>query len=181
MSINLLLPDRDQPVIWRGPLISKTIKQFWNDIVWGNLDVLVIDLPPGTSDASLTVMQSLPLDNIVLITTPQDLAGLIVRKAANMSKSLNIPILGLVENMSYVTCPECGAHIEVFGPSKAENTAHLIDTKFLGHVPIDTEFTTLCDEGSIESYHSEIFEEIAVKIIQIAVNDLSNSTNKERT
>ena len=167
MSINLLLPERDQPVVWRGPLISKAIEQFWGDIVWGDLDYLIVDLPPGTADAALTVMQSLPLDGIVLVTSPQDLAGMIVRKAANMAKTLNIPLIGLVENMSHMVCPECGAHIDIFGASKAENTARMIDTIMLGHIPIDPQLAVLCDKGAIEDYSSETFEEIAEKVIRI--------------
>jgi len=119
MSINLLLPSEDEAVIWRGPLISSAIKQFWNEVFWGDLDYLIVDLPPGTSDASLTVMQSIPLSGVVLVTSPQDLAGMVVRKAARMAQHMGAPILGLVENMSYVTCPKCGEKIEVFGPSHA--------------------------------------------------------------
>ena len=167
MSINLLLPDRDQPVVWRGPLISKAIEQFWGDIAWGDLDYLVVDLPPGTSDAALTVMQSLPLDGIVLVTSPQDLAGMIVRKAANMAKQLNVPIVGLVENMSHVICPECGHRIDIFGVSKAENTAQMIGFPMLGHLPIDPQFAVLCDKGAIEDYSSETFEEITEKVVGI--------------
>jgi len=167
MSINLLLPDRGQPVIWRGPLISKAIGQFWSEIVWGDLDYLVVDLPPGTADAALTVMQSLPLDGIVLVTSPQDLAGMIVCKAANMAKTLSIPLIGLIENMSHIVCPECGAHIDIFGTSKAENTAHTIETEMLGHIPVDPKFAVLCDKGMIEKYNSKTFEEIAEKVIRI--------------
>ncbi|HEC33369.1 MAG TPA: iron-sulfur cluster carrier protein ApbC, partial [Chloroflexi bacterium] len=123
MSINLLLPNEDEAVIWRGPLISSAIKQFWNEVFWGELDYLIVDLPPGTSDASLTVMQSIPLSGVVLVTSPQDLAGMVVRKAARMALHLGAPILGIVENMSYVICPKCGEKIEVFGPSQAFRTA----------------------------------------------------------
>ncbi|MBU0510245.1 MAG: Mrp/NBP35 family ATP-binding protein [Chloroflexi bacterium] len=168
MSINLLLPDSDQPVVWRGPLISKAIEQFWGDIVWGDLDYLVVDLPPGTSDAALTVMQSLPLDGIVLVTSPQDLAGMVVRKAANMAKKLGVPLVGLVENMSYVICPQCGTRIDVFGPSGAEANARKIGTPMLGRIPLDTQFSVLCDRGSIEDYHSEAFEEIVEKVLNFA-------------
>ncbi|MFN2167071.1 MAG: P-loop NTPase, partial [Anaerolineae bacterium] len=119
MSINLILQSDDQAVIWRGPLISNAIKQFWTEVAWGKLDVLVVDLPPGTSDASLTVMQSIPLSGVVLVTSPQDLAGMVVRKAAGMVQKMGAPIVGLVENMSYVTCPDCGREIQVFGPSRA--------------------------------------------------------------
>jgi Mrp family chromosome partitioning ATPase len=128
MSINLLLQNEDQAVIWRGPLIGKMIKQFWTDVAWGRLDYLVVDLPPGTSDASLTVMQSIPLSGVVLVTSPQDLAGMVVRKAASMAQKMGAAIVGLVENMSYVVCPQCGQEIHVFGPSRAMQTAPYVLT-----------------------------------------------------
>lgn len=169
MSINFLLSDEDQPVIWRGPLISRAIQQFWSEIAWGDLDVLVVDLPPGTSDASLTVMQSLPLDGILLVTSPQDLAGMVVRKAANMAIGIGTRLIGLVENMSYILCPQCGAKIELFGVSRAEDTARSIGTQLLGHLPLDPQLSTLCDEGAIEAYHSEVFESITDDVIEQAV------------
>ena len=167
MSINLLLPQEDQPVVWRGPLIGRTIEQFWNDIAWGRLDYLIVDLPPGTSDAALTVMQSLPLDGIVLVTSPQYLAGMIVRKAANMAKLLEIPVVGLVENMGHVVCPQCEALIEVFGPSQAEGTAHIIGTQLLGRIPLTPELAVLCDKGEIEGYISDEFEALTEKVIGV--------------
>lgn len=167
MSINLLLPDQDQPVVWRGPLISRAIEQFWEDIVWGDLDYLIVDLPPGTADAALTVMQSLPLDGIVLVTSPQDLAGMVVRKAANMSKSIGIPLVGIVENMSYVICPDCGNRIDVFGKSKTAKTANKIGTAMLGQIPLDTAFSSLCDRGAVEDYESDAFENIVDKMLDI--------------
>ncbi len=136
MSINLLLPTEDH-VIWRGPLISGAIKQFWGDVFWGDLDWLIVDLPPGTSDASLTVMQSLPLSGVVMVTSPQDLAGMVVRKAAQMAQHLAVPILGLVENLSYYVCPDTGKRHEVFGPSHAEETARRLGAPLLGRLPID--------------------------------------------
>ena len=168
MSINFLLPDEDQPVVWRGPLISRAIQQFWSDIAWGDLDVLVVDLPPGTSDASLTVMQSLPLDGIVLVTSPQDLAGMVVRKAANMATGLGVRLIGLVENMNYILCPQCGAKIELFGPSRAEVTGRWIGTRLLGHLPLDPQLSILCDEGAIEAYHSLTFEQITDRVVELA-------------
>ena len=168
MSINFLLPNEDQPVVWRGPLISRAIQQFWSDIAWGDLDVLVVDLPPGTSDASLTVMQSLPLDGIVLVTSPQDLAGMVVRKAANMAVGIGVRLIGLVENMSYILCPQCGTKIEMFGVSRGENTARSIGTHLLGQLPLDPQLSTLCDEGGIEAYHSEVFERITEHVIEQA-------------
>lgn len=168
MSINFLLQDEDQPVVWRGPLISRAIQQFWSDIAWGDLDVLVVDLPPGTSDASLTVMQSLPLDGIVLVTSPQDLAGMVVRKAANMAAGLGMRLIGLVENMSYLLCPQCGAKIDLFGPSRAGQTARWIGTCLLGHLPLDPQLAILCDEGAVEAYHSPAFEQITDRVVEIA-------------
>jgi Mrp family chromosome partitioning ATPase len=168
MSINLLLPDENQPVVWRGPLISRAIQQFWSDIAWGDLDVLVVDLPPGTSDASLTVMQSLPLNGILLVTSPQDLAGMVVRKAAIMAIEIGARLIGLVENMSYVLCPECGARIDIFGTSQTEDTARSIGTQVLGHIPLDPQLSTLCDAGEIESYHSKTFEQITDRVVELA-------------
>lgn len=167
ISINLLLPNADQPVVWRGPLISKTIKQFWEDIIWDELDFLVVDLPPGTADAALTVMQSLPLDGVLLVTSPQDLSGMVVRKAANMIKMIQVPLLGIVENMSHVVCPNCGQQIELFGPSKAEKTSKLIGTQILGSFPIDPSLAVLCDTGYIENYNNDILENITSQVINV--------------
>jgi Mrp family chromosome partitioning ATPase len=161
MSINLLLDEEDQAVIWRGPLVSGAIKQFWGDIYWGKLDYLIVDLPPGTSDASLTVMQSLPISGIVLVSSPQDLAGMVVRKAARMAQQMNSPMLGLVENMSYFECPDSGNRYEIFGPSHAEETAAQIGVPFLGRLPIDPEIARLCDAGNVEDYAAEAFVPIA--------------------
>jgi len=166
MSINLLLPSEDEAVIWRGPLISRGIKQFWNEVFWGDLDYLIVDLPPGTSDASLTVMQSIPLSGVVLVTSPQDLAGMVVRKAAGMAQRMGAPILGVVENMSYVTCPKCGEKIEVFGPSQAFRTALKIGSPLLGQLPLDPELARRCDAGEIEEYEAELFEPIARQVLQ---------------
>jgi Mrp family chromosome partitioning ATPase len=169
MSINLLLPDTDQPVVWRGPLISRAIEQFWRDILWGDLDFLIVDLPPGTADAALTVMQSLPLHGIVLVTSPQDLAGMVVRKAANMALKLGIRIIGLVENMSHVICPECGVQIDVFGKSRADETTRLMGIPILGRLPLDTQIATLCDQGEIERYQEEAFEAVVDRMVEIGV------------
>ncbi len=166
MSINLLLPSEDEAVIWRGPLISSAIKQFWNEVVWGKLDYLVVDLPPGTSDASLTVMQSIPLSGVVLVTSPQDLAGMVVRKAARMAAQMKAPILGLVENMSYATCPQCGARIEVFGPSQADYTATELGVPVLGRIPLDPELSHHCDVGTIEAYDMGAFEAVADQVVE---------------
>jgi Mrp family chromosome partitioning ATPase len=165
MSINLLLANEDQAVIWRGPLISNVIKQFWQDVVWGELDYLVVDLPPGTSDASLTVMQSIPLSGVVLVTSPQDLAGMVVRKAAQMADRLGAPILGLVENMSYVTCTKCGTQIQVFGPSQAMQTATRLGVPLLGRLPLDSALACSCDGGKIEGYETPFFEPIVQPLL----------------
>mgnify|MGYP005840681125 CR=1 FL=1 len=160
MSINLLLPTEDQAIIWRGPLIGGAIKQFWGDVFWGSLDYLIVDLPPGTADAPLTVMQSLPLSGVVLVTSPQDLAGMVVRKAAQMALVMKVPLLGLVENMSYLICPKCGNRIEIFGPSHAEEMTLWLGIPLLGRLPIDPHLAQLCDAGQIESYKSEEMEAI---------------------
>jgi Mrp family chromosome partitioning ATPase len=168
MSINLLLPSEDQAVVWRGPLIGRTIQQFWGDVLWGTMDYLVVDLPPGTSDASLTVMQSLPLSGVVLVTSPQDLAGMVVRKAAQMAQHMKVPILGLVENMSYFVCPDTGKHYDIFGPSHAEEMSTRLGVPFLGRLPIDPEIARLCDAGRIEDYPAEAFVSIAQHLAEWA-------------
>ncbi|MDN5348291.1 MAG: hypothetical protein PWP65_1855 [Clostridia bacterium] len=152
MSLNLLLPNEDDPVIWRGPLIAGAVKQFWTDVVWGDLDYLLIDLPPGTGDAPLTVMQSLPLNGVIIVSSPQDLAVMVVKKAMHMADMLNIPILGLLENMSYIVCPHCGEVVHVFGPSQAEEVAAEMGVNFLGYLPLDPALAALCDRGEIEKY-----------------------------
>jgi len=166
MSINLLLPTEDEAVIWRGPLISSAIKQFWGEVVWGELDYLIVDLPPGTSDASLTVMQSIPLNGVLLVTSPQDLAGMVVRKAARMAQHMGAPILGIVENMSYITCPKCGEKIEVFGPSQSSHMASQLQLPLLGQLPLDPELACAADAGEIEKYGAELFASIADKVAE---------------
>jgi hydrogenase maturation protease len=166
MSINLLLPQEDDAVIWRGPLIGKAITQFWEDVVWGKLDYMVIDLPPGTADAPLTVMQQLPLTGIIIVFTPQDLAAMIVRKALNMAQKMDKPILGVVENMSYLYVPEIDKRIELFGKSKGATLAKIAKAPFLGQLPIDPELARLCDEGAIESYNSDSFANLSEAFIK---------------
>jgi Mrp family chromosome partitioning ATPase len=168
VSINLLLESEDQAVIWRGPLIGRAIQQFWGDVLWGALDYLVVDLPPGTSDASLTVMQSLPLSGVVLVTSPQDLAGMVVRKAAQMAQVMKIPVIGLIENMSYFVCPDTGKRYDLFGPSHAEAMAAHLGMPFLGRLPIDPEIARLCDAGRIEDYPIESFQPMAERIVALA-------------
>jgi Mrp family chromosome partitioning ATPase len=165
MSINLLLADPNQAVIWRGPLISGAIRQFYGDVYWGDLDYLVVDLPPGTSDATLTVMQSMPLNGIVLVTTPQSLAGMVVRKASSMAAQLQIPILGVVENMSYVACPDCGRQIEVFGPSNAAEVSVSMGAPLLGRMPINPEIASLADSGRLESYAATEFGDVLDRLL----------------
>ncbi|MBN1657517.1 MAG: Mrp/NBP35 family ATP-binding protein [Anaerolineae bacterium] len=166
MSINLLLEDEGMAVIWRGPLVSGAIRQFWGDIFWGTLDYLIVDLPPGTSDASLTVMQALPMSGILLVTSPQGLAGMVVRKAANMAQQMETPMLGLVENMSFFISPDTGKRFEIFGPSHGEETARQIGVPFLGRLPIDPEIAKLSDAGRIEEYSTEDFEPIAKELVK---------------
>lgn len=160
MSLNLLLPHEDDPVVWRGPLIASAVKQFWTDVIWGDLDYLMVDLPPGTGDAPLTVMQSLPLDGLIVVSSPQELAVMVVKKAIKMAEMLKVPILGLIENMSYLTCPRCGEKIELFGPSRAEKIAEEKGIKFLGSLPIDPQLAELGDRGEIEKYQAEFLEDI---------------------
>lgn len=150
MSINFLLPEDDSPVVWRAPLINSALKQFWTDVIWGDLDVLLMDLPPGTGDVPLTVFQSFPLSGIIIVTTPQDLVGMIVKKAYHMAKAMNIPILGLVENMSYAKCPDCDREINLFGEGKTQALAAEMGVEFLGRLPIDPSVAALCDAGRIE-------------------------------
>ena len=150
MSINLLLADSGEPVVWRGPMIAGAVKQFWTDVVWGDIDVLLVDMPPGTGDVPLTVFQSLPVDGIVVVTSPQELVGMIVEKAANMARMMNIPILGLVENMSYVECPDCGKKIYVFGESHIDEIAAQYQVPVLAKIPMDPELAAACDAGKIE-------------------------------
>jgi len=160
MSLNLLLESEDQPVIWRGPIIAGAVKQFWTDVAWGKVDFLLVDLPPGTGDVPLTVMQSLPLDGIIIVTSPQDLANMVVRKAINMVKHMNIPLIGFVENMSYLRCPDCGKEIKVFGESKAGTLESSMGLRLLEKLPIDPHLAQLCDTGQIEKYGEEIFKDL---------------------
>ena len=143
MSINLLLPDEESPVIWRGPILANMVKQFWTDIVWGEIDYLFVDMPPGTGDVPLTVFQSIPVDGIITVTSPQDLVSLIVKKALNMAKSMDIPVIGLVENYSYVICPDCGKEFKIFGESGLDKLAEELDLPILGRMPIDPKLAEL--------------------------------------
>lgn len=151
MSFNLLLPNEDQPIIWRGPLIGRAITQLWEEVMWGKLDYLLVDLPPGTADASLTTLQSLPVNGIVMVTTPQSLSTMIVRKAVNMAHEIGVPILGVVENLAYFVCPDTGKRHAIFGPSHAEEVVELAGAALWVRLPINPLVTALCDAGKIEA------------------------------
>lgn len=161
VSVNLLLEDTSSPVLWRGPVIAGMVKQFWTDVIWGDIDVMVIDCPPGTGDVPLTVFQSIPVDGIIIVTSPQDLVSLIVSKAVNMAKLMNIPIIGIVENMSYVECPDCGKKIEVFGKSHTEETAKQFGIPVLARIPINPELASQCDKGVIELFEGDWMSAVA--------------------
>ena len=161
MSINLLLEEETSPVVWRGPVIAGAIKQFWTDVIWGNVDYMFVDMPPGTGDAPLTVFQSLPLDGILIVTSPQELVGMIVSKAVEMAKMMDVPVLGLVENMSYVKCPDCGREIHVFGESHIDEVAAKYGLKVLGKLPMEPKLAAACDRGAIELFEGDWLEPTA--------------------
>jgi hydrogenase maturation protease len=176
MSINLLLPSEDDAVIWRGPLIARAITQFWEEVLWGKLDYLVVDLPPGTADAPLTVMQQLPVAGLVIVFTPQELAAMVVRKAIKMARQMKKPILGVIENMSYLYVPEIDKKIELFGKSRGEEMARAACAPLLAQLPIDPELARLCDKGNIESYQADIIEHLGHSISR----ELSARTKHQR-
>ena len=150
MSVNLLLENETDPVIWRGPVIAGTVKQFYTDVNWGDIDIMFIDMPPGTGDVALTVFQSIPVDGIIIVTTPQELVSMIVEKAVNMAKLMDIPVLGLVENMSFIRCPDCGKEIAVFGKSHVDETANLMGIANTARMPIDPKVASLIDAGKAD-------------------------------
>ena len=152
MSINLLLEREDAPVVWRGPVLAGVVKQFYNDVFWGDVDYMFIDMPPGTGDVPLTVYQSIPLDGIIIVTSPQDLVSLIVKKAYNMASMMNVPVLGIVENMSYISCPDCQKKIHIFGKGKSGAVAEELGLPLLAEIPMDPAFAALCDAGKIERF-----------------------------
>ena len=166
MSINLLLEHEDDAVIWRGPIISKVIQQFWEDVLWGKLDYLIVDLPPGTADAPLTVMQTLPVSGVVIVFSPQELAAMVVKKAVRMAKQMDIPILGVVENMSYFALPDSGKKLELFGKSRSQEMAEASGAPLLAQIPVDPELAQLCDQGEIERYSSEIFDSLSQNFVK---------------
>ena len=161
MSINLLLEDATQPVIWRGPIIAGAVKQFWTDVVWDKVDFMFVDMPPGTGDVPLTVFQSLPLDGIVIVTSPQDLVSMVVEKAVNMANMMNIPIWGIVENMSYFTCPDCGKRLEIFGASKVDETAKRLNIPCVAKLPINPELASQADKGLIELFEGDWLDNLS--------------------
>lgn len=167
MSLNLLLDNETDPVVWRGPVIAGTVKQFWKDVVWTDLDVLYIDMPPGTGDVPLTVFQTIPLDGIIVVTSPQDLVSMIVKKAFNMAKMLNVPVLGVVENYSYIECPDCKKKINVFGESHIEEIAKEENVKVLAKLPIDPELASYADKGLIELYNKDYLKDAEKVIIEL--------------
>ncbi len=168
MSINLLLEDVNSPVVWRGPVISGVIEQFWSDVRWGELDYLFVDMPPGTGDVALTVFQSLPVDGIVIVSTPQDLVKMIVNKAYNMAKMMNVPVLGLVENMSYYVCPHCNERINIFGESKIDETAQELNVPVLAKLPVNPDINRLIDDGKISEIECNELDEFTDALKQSA-------------
>ena len=165
ISVNNLLENDTDPVLWRGPIIGGLVKQFWTDVLWGETDYLFVDMPPGTGDVALTVFQSIPVDGIIVVTSPQDLVGMIVEKAVKMAEMMDVPILGLVENMSYLECPDCGSKIQVFGPSKADEVAKAHGLEVLARIPMDPKLAAACDRGLIETFDGDWLED-AVKAVE---------------
>lgn len=161
MSMNLLMKQQDAPVIWRSPVITGALKQFWQEVIWGNVDYMFVDMPPGTGDVPLTVFQSLPIAGIIIVTTPQDLVSMIVKKALGMAKLMNVPILGLVENMSYITCPHCGEQIHLFGSGKIDEIAQKEGLPVIARIPIDPEMTAACDNGKVEYVDVSVMDGLA--------------------
>lgn len=164
MSLNLLVPDPEQAVVWRGPVIAGVVKQFWTDVVWGELDYLFVDMPPGTGDVPLTVFQSLPVDGVFIVTSPQELVEMIVKKALNMAQLMNIPVLGLIENYSYLECPDCGKKIPVFGESRAAQAAEQTGLALAGQIPVNPAYSRLCDAGKFEEAENPYIDE-AVRLL----------------
>lgn len=164
MSLNLLMKNETDPVVWRGPLISGAVKQFWTDVIWGDVDYMFIDMPPGTGDVALTVFQSIPVDGIVIVASPQELVGMIVEKAVNMAKMMDVPVLALVENMSYITCPDCGKEIHVFGESHIDEIAQKHGVETVARMPIDPKLAAACDAGTIESFNGTWLDSVLEKL-----------------
>ncbi len=167
MSVNLLLENESDPVVWRGPVIAGVVKQFWTDVIWKDIDYLFVDMPPGTGDVPLTVFQSLPVDGIVIVTSPQELVSMIVEKAVKMAKLMNIPIIGIIENMSYFECPDCGKRHNIYGESHIEEIAAQYNIPVLAKLPICTELAKQCDQGTVELFEGDWLNEAVSKISNI--------------
>lgn len=169
MSVNLILENDTDPVIWRGPIISGMVKQFWTDVIWGDVDYMFVDMPPGTGDVPLTVFQSLPIDGIIIVTSPQELVSMIVSKAVKMAEMMNVPVIGIVENMSYLECPDCHSRISIFGDSHIEKTAekHRIET--ITKLPLNPALAELCDKGMIELFEGDYLEDMITKIEKMEI------------
>lgn len=168
MSCNLLLENPDEPVVWRGPVLAGAVKQFWSDVCWGDLDYMFVDMPPGTGDVPLTVYQSLPVDGTIVVTTPQDLVSMIVKKACSMASMMDIPVLGMIENMSCVICPDCGKRINIFGESKFDELCGEMQVMPLGRMPVDPKLTELCNGGEFERFNADYLGQ-AADMIETAV------------
>jgi len=169
MSVNLLLEKEEAPVVWRGPVIAGAVTQFWSDVVWGEVDYMFVDMPPGTGDVPLTVFQSLPIDSTIIVTSPQDLVSMIVKKAYNMAELMDIPVLGIVENMSFVRCPDCGSEFRIFGEGKCDTVAEELGLPLLAQIPIDVSLAALADKGEFERFFAEYLDGAA---------DIIENTNK---
>ncbi len=169
MSLNLLVENPTDPVIWRGPVIAGIVKQFWSDVLWNDVDFMFIDMPPGTGDVPLTVFQSIPVDGIIIVTSPQELVSMIVEKAVNMANKMNIPILGMVENMSYVQCPDCGKKIKIFGESKIQQISKEKGIPVIGEIPVEPALAASCDNGVIENFDSQWMKDISENLLKYII------------
>ncbi|MEQ8201912.1 MAG: P-loop NTPase [Syntrophomonadaceae bacterium] len=180
MSINLLISNDTDPVLWRGPILAGAVKQFWTDVIWYDVDYMFIDMPPGTGDVPLTVFQSIPVDGILIVTSPQELVGMIVSKAVKMAQKMNVPVLGLVENMAYFKCPDCGRDHNIFGASKVGKTAAQYGLEVLARLPIDPQVAELCDQGRIEDFSGNWLDEVADVLIQNGGNKMNIAVASEQ-
>ena len=168
MSVNLILDNESDPVAWRGPILGSVVEQFWQEVVWGDVDFMFVDMPPGTGDVLLTTFQSLPVDGIIVVTSPQDLVSMIVGKAVKMAEQMNIPVLGIIENMSYIECPDCGKKLEIFGKSHLQDTADKYGLKILGQLPIMPDVAAMADDGTIESFDKDYLDGIMTVLKNMA-------------
>ena len=166
MSVNLLLENESDPVVWRGPVIAGAVKQFWSEVLWDDVDYMYVDMPPGTGDVPLTVFQSLPVDGIIIVTTPQELVGMIVEKAVKMAKMMNVPVVGIVENMSYFQCPDCGGQHYIYGPSRVQEKAQQYGIPYMAKIPVDPAITAAVDHGMIETVHAPFMDDLLNGILK---------------